>query len=51
MGRISRGVQALKKYGISGFAIKFMKKASYRVYRKFDFYDMRKMRNKNPRYK
>lgn len=51
MGRISRGLNVLKKYGISGFTIKLMKKASYRVYRRFDLYDVRKMRSKNPRYK
>ena len=42
---------ALKNYGIFGFFIKFFKKVFFRLYKKFELYDVRITRKKNPQYK
>ena len=45
-----RVFNALRKYGIRGCFIKFVKKVSHKIYNRFDLYDIRLMRKYNVEY-
>ena len=48
---MKRIFMALKKYGICGFTIKFFKKLFFRIYKKFELYDVKMTRKRNPQYR